>query len=106
MGRTIDEDFERRNFKFSGETLAEIWLHGTVDQFATVAEYIDPDKSELDAAGIIKKIRNGLIIMFALANISLKLLNVKTLHVVIKCEAHISAFCLSDSFLLQSQSSK
>jgi hypothetical protein len=55
QGRTINEDMERTNFKFAGETLAEIWSHVIVDQFPTVAEYINPDKSELDAAGLISK---------------------------------------------------
>lgn len=55
QGRTINEDLEKINFKFAGETLAEIWSNVVIDQFATVAEYINPDKSELDAAGLISK---------------------------------------------------
>ena len=40
QGRTINEDLEKTNFRFAGETLAEIWSHVTIDKFATVAEYV------------------------------------------------------------------
>jgi len=46
-GITIDADLEKKNFKFAGVSLAEIWLQIIVDKFATVAEYIEPTESEL-----------------------------------------------------------
>jgi len=44
---TIDADLEKKNFKFAGVTLAEIWSKMIVDKFLTIAEYIEPTKSEL-----------------------------------------------------------
>jgi hypothetical protein len=46
-GLTIDCDLEKKHFQFAGNILAEIWTHLTVDNFPTVAEFIDPIKSEL-----------------------------------------------------------
>ena len=46
-GITIDADLEKKNFKFAGVTLAEIWSQIIVDKFPTVAEYIEPTESEL-----------------------------------------------------------
>lgn len=59
--RTINEDQERIKFKFAGETLAEIWSHVIVDQIVTVAEYIIPDKSELNATGLKSKDQEWLV---------------------------------------------
>ena len=39
---TIDADLEKKNFKFAGITLAEIWSQIIVDKFQTVAKYIEP----------------------------------------------------------------
>ncbi|BFZ21940.1 hypothetical protein BsWGS_24979 [Bradybaena similaris] len=46
-GVSIDADLEKKNFKFAGITLAEIWSQLIVDTFSTVAEFIDPTESEL-----------------------------------------------------------
>lgn len=46
-GETIDAALEKKNFEFAGKCLAEIWSNLSVDNFPCVAEYIDPDKSEL-----------------------------------------------------------
>ena len=32
-GRTIDEDLERSNFKYDGETLSEIWTQVIIHNF-------------------------------------------------------------------------
>jgi hypothetical protein len=46
-GITIDAELEKRNFQFAGNTLAEIWSQLIVDNYPTVAEFIDPTASEL-----------------------------------------------------------
>lgn len=46
--RTTDEELKRQNSKFAGETLAGIWGDVSIDGFPTVAEYVDPDTSEVD----------------------------------------------------------
>ena len=46
QGLTIDTDLEK-NFAFAGNTLAEIWSQTVVDSHPIVAEYIDPELSEL-----------------------------------------------------------
>lgn len=46
-GQTKDQDLEKQNFKFEGETLAQIWSNVIFDNFSTVAKYIEPDKSEI-----------------------------------------------------------
>lgn len=46
--RTTDEELEKKNFKFAGETLAGVWGDLSIDGFPTVAEYVDPDTSEVD----------------------------------------------------------
>lgn len=57
-GISVDEDLERKNFKFAADCLAEIWSKTTIDNFPVVAEYIDPDKSELIDVAIWKKDEN------------------------------------------------
>lgn len=44
-GLTIDADLEKRNFKKTGETLAEVWSMNMIDRQPVVAEYIDPPDS-------------------------------------------------------------
>lgn len=41
-GMTIDVDLEKSSFKFAGNTLTKIWSQLIVDNFPTVAEYIEP----------------------------------------------------------------
>ena len=55
QGRTIDEELEKLNFKYAGETLSEIWKQVSIDNFPTVAEYIVPEKSELEVENVIIK---------------------------------------------------
>ena len=45
-GKTVDETLEKENFAFAGKTLAEIWSKLVVDNFPTIAEYIEPNHSE------------------------------------------------------------
>ena len=54
-GITIDSELEKTNFKFAGATLAEIWSQLTVDNFPTVAEYIDPSKSEIQEQNLMTR---------------------------------------------------
>lgn len=55
-GNTIDEELEKKNFGFAGKTLAEIWSQLVVDDFPTVAEYIESsEKSELSEEKIFEK---------------------------------------------------
>lgn len=53
-GNTFDENLERKNFQNAGETLAEVWGENYIDGHAVFAEYIDPDKSELSKADLVK----------------------------------------------------
>jgi len=53
QGRTTDEALEKANFKMAGETLAEVWSQVVIDQFPTIAEYIVPEKCELDPETLI-----------------------------------------------------
>ena len=54
-GNTIDSELEKTNFKFAGDTLAEIWSQLIVDNFPTVAEYIDPTESELQEQNFMSR---------------------------------------------------
>ena len=58
QGRTTDEALEKANFKMAGETLAEVWSQVVIDQFPTIAEYIVPEKCELDPESLITKDTN------------------------------------------------
>uniref|UniRef100_A0A0B7BG25 C2H2-type domain-containing protein n=1 Tax=Arion vulgaris TaxID=1028688 RepID=A0A0B7BG25_9EUPU len=55
QGRTIDEELEKSNFKYAGETLSEEWTQATLDNFPTVAEYIVPEVSELETESLLTK---------------------------------------------------
>lgn len=46
--RTTDTELEKKNFKYAGETLANVWNQLVIDEYPTVAEYIDPEVSEID----------------------------------------------------------
>lgn len=48
QGKTIDCGLEKMNFEFAGQTLASIWSGIQIDKFPCIAEYILPEKSELD----------------------------------------------------------
>lgn len=54
-GRTIDVELEKKNFEHAGKVLAEIWSNLVVDQFPCISEYVDPSKSELLQAELVKK---------------------------------------------------
>ena len=47
QGQTIDTNLEKKNFAFAGSTLAEIWSQIVVDSHPILAEYVDPELSEL-----------------------------------------------------------
>jgi hypothetical protein len=55
QGVTIDDDLERENFKFAGQSLAEIWSEVAIDGYPTVAKFIDPSESEMEAGAIQSK---------------------------------------------------
>ena len=42
LGKTEDENLEKRNFKEAGKILGKIWSKTVIDNHPTVAEYIDP----------------------------------------------------------------
>lgn len=41
-GRTIDEELEKKNFKYAGEILSETWNELQIDNYPVVATYVDP----------------------------------------------------------------
>jgi len=43
-GRTIDKELELSNFRFAGETLAEVWSELTFDGFGVTAEFVPSDE--------------------------------------------------------------
>ena len=47
QGCTINVELEKDNFKFAGETLAEVWSQITFDNYPVVSEFISPENSEL-----------------------------------------------------------
>ena len=55
QGNTIDTEHEKRNFVFAVRALAEVWSQVNNDGFSTIAEYIDPESSELDDEILLKK---------------------------------------------------
>lgn len=55
QGRTIDRDLEKKKFRHAGECLAEVWSDLHIDGFPVVANYIDPESSEVSTENIIKK---------------------------------------------------
>lgn len=50
--RTKDAELEERNFKFAGETLADVWNNLTIDGYPVKAEYIEPANSQIDESEI------------------------------------------------------
>lgn len=48
QGRTIDVELEKKNFEFAGKTLAEVWSQLVIDDYAVVAEFVEPKQSEMD----------------------------------------------------------
>ena len=57
-GKTVDETLEKENFAFAGKTLAEIWSELVVDNFPTIAEYIEPNHSEFLESNLAVKDQN------------------------------------------------
>ena len=55
QGNTIDTELEKRNFTFAGRASAEVWSQVNNDGFSTIAEYIDPESSEMDDEILLKK---------------------------------------------------
>jgi hypothetical protein len=49
-GNTVNEDLEKANFEFAGNTLAEVWSSMVIDGFPVVAEYVAPEDSEINQA--------------------------------------------------------
>lgn len=54
-GETINVDLEKKNFEFAGQTLAEIWSETIFDSYPTVAEYIQPENSQISEQQLILK---------------------------------------------------
>ena len=50
QGRTIDAELEKSNFRYAGETLAAVWNGMVIDQHPVIAEFIEPNQSELHPA--------------------------------------------------------
>lgn len=46
-GMTVDAELEQKNFEHAGNVLAEIWSSTVIDGHPTLAEYIQPEGSEL-----------------------------------------------------------
>ncbi|KZS05299.1 Uncharacterized protein APZ42_031557 [Daphnia magna] len=53
--KTIDSVLEKHNFEYAGKQLAETWSSVVVDGFPTVAEFIQPEKSELKSKNLMTK---------------------------------------------------
>lgn len=47
---TIDVELERKNFDHAGRVLAEIWSETVIDNFPTIAKYVEPENSEIDGS--------------------------------------------------------
>lgn len=45
QGQTIDKDLEKRNFKFAGETLSEIWSSILIDGHPVFSKFVEPSES-------------------------------------------------------------
>ena len=45
--KTTDLDLEKENFRFAGETLAEIWNKLTIDGHCTISEFVNEEDSDL-----------------------------------------------------------
>ena len=56
QGRTVDEEMEKLNFEYAGQTLADIWSQVVIDNFPIVAEYVCPENSELKPDSCHRKI--------------------------------------------------
>ncbi|XP_055542900.1 uncharacterized protein LOC129728479 [Wyeomyia smithii] len=54
QGETIDMELEKRNFQKAGETLAEVWSNVNIDGFDVSAEYILPERSEIQKSDMIQ----------------------------------------------------
>lgn len=54
-GKTIDKELEKKNFEHCGNTLAEIWSNVMIDGWPTVAQYVQPDDSEINAEDLNEK---------------------------------------------------
>lgn len=52
-GCTVDEDLERENFAFAGNTLAEVWGSTVIDGYPTLAHYVKPESSEINEDELI-----------------------------------------------------
>lgn len=53
QGRTTDVALEKKNFENAGMTLAEVWGNITIDGFDVIAEYVNPEESELSELDLI-----------------------------------------------------
>jgi len=55
QGRTTDQQLEILNFAYAGHVLSEIWSSVVIDYHPTIAEYIEPQNSELSAEQLLSK---------------------------------------------------
>jgi len=51
-GKTVDVELETANFAFAGRTLSEVWSGLIIDGYPVVSEYVESDKSEMDASDL------------------------------------------------------
>ena len=61
QGRTVDEEMEKLNFEYAGQTLADIWSQVVIDNFPIVAEYVCPENSELKPDSLSSKDLNWFV---------------------------------------------
>lgn len=50
--KTVDEQLEAANFAFAGKALAEVWSGMVIDTHPVIAEYIEPNASEMKACDL------------------------------------------------------
>lgn len=55
QGRTVDTELEQQNFRFAGETLAEIFSSVVIDEHQVFSEFIDSKCSEIDKTQLLQK---------------------------------------------------
>lgn len=52
---TVEEELEKKNFKFAGESLSKIWSELLIDKYPVRADYISPENSEVNVDELLTK---------------------------------------------------
>lgn len=50
--KTVDAELEKANFAFAGRTICEVWTGLTTDGYPVLSEYVEGEKSEVDASDL------------------------------------------------------